>query len=63
MQKMDWQKPISFKKSDQIGPYVSYTCPQILFPMWPASQKELPTPGAYARKKFTPNLEIPYLAV
>ncbi len=36
-----------FQKSCQIGPYRTYTVPHlpILFPMWPANQKELPTPA------------------
>ncbi len=35
-----------------IGPYCTYTGPHlpILFPMWPASQKELPTPAV---ERFT----------
>jgi len=36
-----------FQKSYQIGPYCTYTVPHlpILFPIWPESQKDLPTPG------------------
>ncbi len=43
---MDCQKPIFSKKTNQIGPYGTYTGPHrpFLFPMWPASQKELLIP-------------------
>jgi len=43
---MDNQNPLFSKISNQIGPYDTDTDPHrpILFPVWPTSQKELPTP-------------------
>jgi len=40
------KSPYSLKNSNQKGPYITDTSPhnQFLFPMWPAYQKELPTP-------------------
>jgi hypothetical protein len=44
---MDCFKHIFSQNSYQIGHYCTYTGPHlpILLPMWPASQKELPTPA------------------
>jgi len=46
-EKMDCLMHIFSQKSYQIGIYCTYAGPHlpILFPMWPISQKELPTPG------------------
>jgi len=46
LRKWTAKSPFFSQKSYQIGSYRTYTGPRlpILFPMWPASQKELPTP-------------------
>jgi len=40
------KSPFSLKKLSHIGPYDTVTGPHwpILFPVWPASHKEVPTP-------------------
>jgi len=47
--KNDCKEPIFSLKSNKLGPYGTYTGPHrpFLFPMWPAIQKELPTPALH----------------